>query len=156
MSYGLPDASAAQRPEGVPADFVLEVSHGPCEGRCPVFTIRLDASGRLAWRGAADVGLVGAATRQVPASTVAAIVRRVDRARIMRLASPLPMCVDTPSVTVQLSLRGQHHTVRHESCWAEKTADGRRHDALIRGIEALLDVASWRDKWPAPGRPRRR
>jgi hypothetical protein len=143
LAVSLAPVSAAASPGAVVPDFRLELRRGPCEGFCAVWSVSLDARGALEWNGEHAVATLGAARRTVPPATVAAVIARLERERLLTLRSPKPLCVDTPTVELAVTLRGRSHGLRHELCWERGTAEGRRRATLVRDIERLLDLGPW-------------
>jgi hypothetical protein len=127
----------------VAADFSLEISRLGCEGKCPVYSVRLDADGTVSWNGRAFVAAQGAARRTVSRWQVHALIQRIKDRKLLSLKPVNLMCVDTAAVEVRVRLEGRTASLKRDSCAWTKTPDGREIAAFSQFAESLMGTEHW-------------
>jgi hypothetical protein len=89
--------------QAVPEDFVIKLERTSCFGRCPVYSVSIDARGNVTYDGTEFVRVVGRQADRIPVSRVAFLAETVDRMRFFELDDryrQLVMDLPTTFVTV--------------------------------------------------------
>jgi hypothetical protein len=105
-----------------PAGPAVTLERTPCFGRCPVYTVSVSPSGVVTYQGKANVRLLGAATGQIPAKQVEALLVELERAGYFtfadRYARSEPTCrryaADSPSAISSATFRGRTKRIEHD------------------------------------------
>jgi hypothetical protein len=119
-----------------------------CFGRCPVYRITASSSGVVNYQGTAHVRHLGAATGQIPAERISALLKELDQAGYFsfadRYASSEASCgryaTDLPTIITSATLNGRTKRVEHDQGCAG--APG----ALVvleRRIDDVLGSGEW-------------
>jgi Domain of unknown function (DUF6438)/Ankyrin repeat len=69
----------------VPDDFVIKLERTSCFGPCPVYSVSIDAKGRVTYEGKKFVRVEGRQSDQVPVSRVVELLATVNRIRFFEL-----------------------------------------------------------------------
>ena len=93
-----------------------------CFGRCPVYRLAVSATGAVTYEGTANVRRIGAATGQIPADRVTALVSELERAGYFSFAdryAPAELAcgryaTDLPTVITSVTLRGRTKRIEHD------------------------------------------
>jgi hypothetical protein len=100
-----PSFAAAQ---AVHEDFVIKLERTACYGRCPVYSVTIDANGNVTYDGMQFVPVVGRQTDRIPVSRVAALVEAVDRMRFFELDDKYSQLItDLPTTFVTVTHHGR-------------------------------------------------
>jgi hypothetical protein len=100
-----PSFAAAQ---AVHEDFVIKLERTACYGRCPVYSVTIDAKGNVTYDGTQFVRVVGRQTDRIPVSRVAALVEAVDRMRFFELDDKYSQLItDLPTTFVTVTHHGR-------------------------------------------------
>ncbi|MCB9562935.1 MAG: hypothetical protein H6709_11440 [Kofleriaceae bacterium] len=164
-----PAAPTPTTPTSVPANqggdpapsFRLELSQGPCMGRCPIFEVSVGDDGALTFIGTANVAVAGEQHRQLDAATLAELIQAFAEARFFDLDDDgdLPRepqcttvgnttqctfadsigCSDTSHTVITYRLEDRERTLDDPHC--QDTALSRLEDRVI----PLLGIAPWID-----------
>jgi Domain of unknown function (DUF6438) len=113
------ESSPAQDPTSAPA---ITLERTACFGRCPVYRIAVSPTGAVSYEGTANVRHIGAATGQIPADRVTALVSELERADyfsfVDRYTSTELTCgryaTDLPTVITSVTLRGRTKRIEHD------------------------------------------
>ncbi|MEO8257227.1 MAG: DUF6438 domain-containing protein [Acidobacteriota bacterium] len=76
---------AGARTTAIPDDLAITLERSACFGECPVYTVTIDARGKVTYDGADFVRVTGRQTDQVPVARVAALLDTADRIGFFRL-----------------------------------------------------------------------
>ena len=91
----------------VPADFQLSMSRGSCYGPCPVYEVRVDASGCVDYAGKSNVAVEGTQRWNVPSSSVAKLIAKCDELGFFDLKLRCDVVIkDTPKVIIEVTRGG--------------------------------------------------
>jgi hypothetical protein len=119
-----------------------------CFGRCPVYRLAVSADGKVSYEGTANVKHLGAATAEVPANRVSALLDELDKAGYFGFADRYtpaePTCgryaTDLPSAITSASLEGRNKRIVHDQgCGAAPGALA----VLEQRIDEVLGSARW-------------
>ena len=127
----------------IAADFTLQISRRGCEGRCPVYSVQLDAQGAVIWNGQEFVDTKGAARRAISRWQVQSIIQKIKDRGILSFRPVSLLCIDTPSVEVRVTLEGRTVSLARDSCAWTKTPDGREIAAFSQYAESLMGTEHW-------------
>jgi hypothetical protein len=113
------ESSPAQGPTSTPA---ITLERTACFGRCPVYRLAVSPTGVVTYEGTANVRRIGAATSQIPADRVTALVSELERAGYFsfadRYTSSELTCgryaTDLPTVITSVTLRGRTKRIEHD------------------------------------------
>jgi Domain of unknown function (DUF6438) len=72
-------------PQAVPDDFIIKLERTSCYGPCPIYSVSIDAKGRVIYEGKKFVRVAGRQSDDIPVSRVAELVATVDRIRFFEL-----------------------------------------------------------------------
>jgi hypothetical protein len=83
-----------------PTHFALVLERGACLGACPIYRLAIDASGRVQWRGEANVAVAGTREGRLSRADLEALEREVETARFFERDAyghlpRVPTCVTT-------------------------------------------------------------
>ena len=117
--------TAATSQQSSPAQYqnsAITLERTACFGRCPVYRLAVSSTGAVTYEGIANVRRIGAATGQVPADRVAALVSEIDRAGYFvfadRYTSTELTCgryaTDLPSAITSVTLEGRTKRIVHD------------------------------------------
>ena len=134
-------AMSAQTP--VPADFLVKLVRGTCEGSCPGYTLTLDSKGKVTWDGRFFVQQKGLATKTIARRGLDSIVRKIEEMRFFNFQKGERLCTDTPDVLVEITMTRKVKSSKHDSCSQEKTAEGQQVAELARHIEKVAGIEQW-------------
>src|SRR5262245_26324551 len=84
LAIGLAGCTAAQEPE-VPRDAIIRLQRTSCLGRCPIYTVTIDARGTVTYDGERLVRVVGRRTAQIDPSAVATLLARAEGIRFFQM-----------------------------------------------------------------------
>jgi Domain of unknown function (DUF6438) len=133
------ESSPAQDATSTPA---ITLERTACFGRCPVYRLAVTPTGALTYEGTANVRRIGAATGQVPADSVTALLSELEEADYFSFAdsytSADPTCgryaTDLPTVMTSVTMQGRTKRVVHDHGCAAPGA----LDVLERRIDEVL------------------
>jgi len=136
----------------VAADFEISLRRGPCFGRCPQYSVRIDAAGRVSFAGERNVAALGEAQGQVAPDTLSALIahlRQPELAALRDIYRPgQPGCgataTDMPSSDIEWRLDGRFHRIRlYQGCSGEPET--------LRKLPAAIDAAAGTAGWIQQG-----
>ncbi|HWN19258.1 MAG TPA: DUF6438 domain-containing protein [Gemmatimonadales bacterium] len=145
---GAPRAPAQEASEATGPAPAISLERTACFGTCPVYTISVSASGKVAFQGRAHVRLLGVATGQIPAPRVDSLLVELEKAGYFsfasRYASSEPACgryvTDLPTAITTVSLRGRIKRIEHDhGCGAAPDALA----VLEKRIDEVLGSSEW-------------
>lgn len=132
----------------IPANAKLELSRGACYGPCPVYTVTIDAQGRVEWDGEKHVEHVGLRRKQLDSlDALRDLWRRLDPAASQLLATDeATWCPeqfsDSPTVVVTIVAHGAERRVSdYQGCKGHAPLEAFR--ALEDEIDAVAGTAEW-------------
>jgi hypothetical protein len=86
---------------------VLEMSKTPCFGSCPVFVVKIYASGLVQWEGIKNVRRIGKFTTDVPAGWLDDLLKTAENHGFYKMAHRYPSngttVPDLPQTTITIS-----------------------------------------------------
>ena len=136
----LPYSGTAAEPTATASSFSLRLTRGSCEGSCPIYSIDVDHDGRVRWQGERFVKHKGTARKTITQSRLLTIVRRTRELQILALQPGVHACLDSPLVTIDLTLDGRSISVAY--CVGDARPEGFRVIQFADFIDrALLDEA---------------
>ena len=132
-------SSPAQNPISPPA---VTLERTACFGRCPVYRVAVSPTGSLTYEGTANVRRVGAATGQVSAGRVSALLSELEQAGYFAFASSYTStdlacgryAADLPTVITSVTVQGRTKRIVHDHGCAAPGA----LDVLERRIDEVL------------------
>jgi hypothetical protein len=145
---GAPRAPAQEAGEATGPAPAISLERTSCFGTCPVYTVSVSSSCKVAFQGRSHVRLVGAATGQIPARRVDSLLVELEKAGYFRFAGRYaasePACgryvTDLPTAITTVSLRGRTKRIEHDhGCGAAPDALA----ALERRIDEVLGSDQW-------------
>lgn len=133
--------------QSVPADTVIRLERTSCFGECPVYTVTIDATGRVTYEGMKFVRVIGRQTNRIPVSRVAALLATAERIGFFELKEYYSsitnadgtetIVTDLPTTIVRVTRNGQTRRVV-DYVGAP--------DALTR-FEKEIDTAAGTERW---------
>jgi hypothetical protein len=78
-------ATACAQGVDVPRDTIIQLQRTSCLGTCPVYTVTIDARGRVTYDGERSVRVVGRRTAQIAPSGVATLLARAEGIRFFEM-----------------------------------------------------------------------
>jgi hypothetical protein len=143
----LPPAENASASSGDTAS-VISLERTACFGGCPVYRLAVSGTGAISYEGKAHVRRVGAATDQIQAERVEALLSELENAGYFSFADRYtptePTCgryaTDSPSAITTVRLNGRTKRIEHDyGCDAAPGA----LVILERRIDEVLNSAQW-------------
>jgi hypothetical protein len=130
------------------ATWWITMERGPCFGTCPVYALRIAATGDVEYEGRRFVETMGLAHDRIPADELAsfrAAVARIDFGAIAPLyidgeAACAQYVTDMPSAVVTITSGASTKTIRHDfGCGGAPPA--------LRAFEASIDSVTHVTRW---------
>jgi hypothetical protein len=127
---------------------VITLERTACLGGCPVYRVAVSRSGAISYEGKAHVRRMGAATGQIQADQVGALLSELDDAGYFSFADRYtptePACgrysTDSPTAITTVRLSGRTKRIEHDyGCDAAPEA----LVVLERRIDEVLNSAQW-------------
>jgi hypothetical protein len=139
---------------GMPGEFTgsatLSLARSQCYGTCPVYTVRIDATGLVTYQGEDFVRVLGPASRMLSAGEVNALADELEANDYFNLTVPedcTNVFTDAPTVTTSLSRRGLSREVvdyKGNKCAPPIL------DTLEQRIDEVAGTAEWVACTPTP------
>jgi hypothetical protein len=85
VALGAPLHGSQNAPPAVPDDFAIKLERTSCFGACPVYSVTIDAKGKVTYDGKKFVRVEGRQVDQIPVSRVAELAATVERIRFFDL-----------------------------------------------------------------------
>jgi hypothetical protein len=126
----------------------VTLERGPCNGRCPVYSVAMGAPGEIVFEGKLNVAQPGVHRRRADPSELPALLAELDRLGAFALASSYargtPACggfaTDMPTVRFTVDDGERSVAVTHDlGC--------RGAPAALEAIEKLIDQRTGTDAW---------
>jgi hypothetical protein len=139
LMMGCAFAACRDAPQAKPdADFMVMMHRGPCYGSCPVYTVSLDGSGTVKYRGERFVATEGEATASLDAERLKQVKDRFKTSAFSewKTSYTRAMVSDLPTVVVQYGKKTITHNQGDEGAPPELTA-------LENDLDTLLGTAAW-------------
>jgi hypothetical protein len=132
-------------PSGLPAvDDFVELRRSTCYGRCPAYTVRVRADGKVTWSGRAFVAKVGEDTATISPDQARALIEKFRNTEVWSLCSDYSRAVtDSSSAKTRLRIGNM-----------EKEIDDYAHSApawfieLRDQIDSIAGTRRWIDRDP--------
>lgn len=133
-------------------DFQLSLRRGPCFGRCPQYSLRLDGRGRVEFSGERHVAAPGEHRGRADAAALAELIatlRGPELARLKDIYRPGQsgcgtMATDMPSVQLDWTLDGRSRQIEfYQGCSGAPAA--------LRQLPALVDEVAGSRRWVEQG-----
>ena len=122
----------------IPEDFVIRLERTACYGRCPVYSVTIDAKGNVTYDGTQFVRVVGRQTDRIPVSRVAALVETVDRIRFFDLDDKYSQLItDLPTTFVTVTRHGR----------SKRIEDYFGAPQSLKGLERQIDDTARTERW---------
>jgi uncharacterized protein DUF6438 len=131
----------------VPADTMISLHRTSCFGPCPVYTVTIDARGRVTYEGEKFVRVVGRQTARIDTSLVAKLLAHAERIHFFDLRDAYrtvenpdgstTMVTDLPSKIVSITMNGR--TKRVEDYFGAPD--------VLQEFEAAIDEAAGSNRW---------
>lgn len=131
----------------VPADAQIELRRTSCYGPCPIYTLSIDADGRITFVGEKFVRVVGRQTAHIDLSVVAKLLARAESMRFFDLHNAYKY-IENPD--------GTHTTITDQpTTYVSITANGRSKTVedyvgaptALREFEREIDEAAGTKRW---------
>jgi hypothetical protein len=144
---GRPPARAPQA-NPAPTEGHISLERRPCFGTCPVYTVTLERSGEVIFRGHRFVADTGTFTGSIPATRADSLFRELDAAGWFAFADRYGMgepgcerfATDLPSVVTEVRMDGRAKRVEHDyGC----TGAPAKLETLERRIDEVTGVVRW-------------
>lgn len=146
LLVSLAAADASQLPD-VPADTIISLQRTSCFGPCPVYTVTIDARGRVTYEGEKFVRVVGRQIARIDRSIAAQLLAHAERIHFfdMRDAYRVVENADGSSTTVTdlptkiVTITTNRRTKRVEDYFGAPAA--------LQEFEAAIDEAAGTNRW---------
>ena len=132
-------------------DVRITLERTPCFGRCPIYRVEIDGSGRVVFEGRGFVKESGRHEGTVSASEVQALARELENAGFFGLRTHYPPDkTDHAGVITSVTIDGRTHRIEHNL--GSDSAPSVLSD-LERRIDEVAGTARWIGETPpAPAR----
>jgi hypothetical protein len=129
---------AAGQVNGVPPDTIIALERTSCFGACPVYSVRIDATGQVSYEGKENVRIQGRQTDRIQPAQVASILATVDRIGFFELRDRYSMSVtDLPTTFVTVTRQGR----------TKRVEDYLGAPAGLLELERQIDEATRTRRW---------
>jgi len=124
---------------------VVQLSRGPCYGRCPNYTMTIHGNGMVEYIGIKNVRVRGPQSSKVSSEQLRQMLEILDRAHFSTLEDRAFMwCFDTSSVAVSIAVDGRVKRVTSDGgCIGAKSG---LQAGFVRAADELDNIAG-SDKW---------
>lgn len=124
---------------------VIEMSRGPCYGRCPVYSLTLYGDGRVEYRGTEFVRVKEEQTTRISAEQLTQVLRDLDRMHFFTVEDrAFEWCFDTASTRISVSVDGRKKRVTTDGCnYPLKAAPKDRFLEIADEIDTIVDSKQW-------------
>lgn len=97
----------------IPEDFQVIFSRGGCRGRCPVYTLFVNAEGTVNYQGEGFVDNIGKFEKKIPQAKVQELMKAFEDAKYFEMADSYdePQVMDAPRMVVECRMNGKSHKV---------------------------------------------
>lgn len=141
-------AGCASYSKAIPEEAFIRLSRGPCFGRCPVYTVSIDAKGLVAFDGKRNVTQPGEHARQRNPGDFAELLREIEALGVFDHGGSYvpgnPACgqyaTDLPSAALLVSDGTREVRVEHYLGCKDAPAS-------LRAIEDLVDERTGASTW---------
>jgi uncharacterized protein DUF6438 len=140
-------AGQTPQPPDVPADTMISLQRTACFGPCPVYTVKIDARGRVTYEGEKFVRVVGRQIARIDRSAVGKLLAHAERIHFFDMRNAyraienpdgsMTMVTDLPTKIVTVT--ANHRTKRVEDYVGAP-------DALAE-FEVAIDEAAGTQRW---------
>ncbi|PYT96669.1 MAG: hypothetical protein DMG38_22940 [Acidobacteria bacterium] len=123
----------------------IQMSRGPCYGRCPSYTVTIHGNGSIEYVGERYVKTRGLQVGRLGREQVLAVLRSLDRAQFPALEDrAFTWCFDSASVGISVSADGSTKRVVSDSyCDGAKAGAQAKFVRAADEIDAILDAKRW-------------
>jgi Domain of unknown function (DUF6438) len=123
----------------------IQMSRGPCYGRCPSYTVTIHGNGSVEYVGDRNVKDRGPQVDRLTREQVVAVLQSLDRAQFPTLEDrAFRWCFDSASVGISVSADGSTKRVVSDSYCDGAKAGAQAHFVQAADeIDAILDAKRW-------------
>ncbi len=143
-------ADSASAAADAARDIRIALERGACFGRCPMYRVELDGSGKVTFDGRNFVRDSGQRVDTIPADSVRALAREIEQAGYFAFEDRYPPdATDHATVTTTLTFDGRTKTIVHN-------LGSRRAPAELEKLYERIDEVARTAKWigePQTGPP---
>jgi hypothetical protein len=131
-----------------PSDFkslTIQLSRGPCRGRCPSYTITIHGNGLVEYVGGRFTKVAGSQDGMISSEQIADILRQLDRAHFFALEDRVFMwCFDSSSLSVSVSVDGRNKRVVSDGgCSGWKSGQQAQFVSAADAIDTIVGSERW-------------
>lgn len=122
-------------------DVRIAIERTPCYGRCPIYQLQMDSSGKVVYEGKGFVQVMGRQEGTVAGRDVQALARELEAAGYLGFRDNYAAeATDHPSVITTLTIDGKTKRVEHDL--SSRTAPPQL-ESLERRIDEVANSARW-------------
>jgi hypothetical protein len=126
-------------------DLTITLTRRGCFGKCPVYTVKIDGTGLVEYRGARDVRIIGLQTSAISSQQLATLLQRFDGINFSRLDDrAFDKCADTEVVSVSVAADGREKTVNSDTfCVGARHGRQAQFVKLANEIDSMVGSNRW-------------
>jgi Domain of unknown function (DUF6438)/Ankyrin repeats (3 copies) len=146
FAMGFAGPAVAQEPN-VPSDASISLQRTSCFGPCPIYTVTIDARGKVTYEGERFVRVVGRRTAQIDTSIVAGLLARAERIRFFEMRDTyrviqnpdgtVTSVTDLPTTLVTVTVNGRTKRIEDYVAAPDSLAE------FEREIEGAAGTKRW-------------
>jgi hypothetical protein len=123
----------------------IQMSRGPCRGRCPAYTLTIHGNGSVDYVGYRFVNDRDPQTGAISREQVMTVIQRLDSAHFLTLEDrAFSWCFDSGSVAISVSADGRTKRVVSDShCTGAKAGAQAQFVQATREIDAIVNSKRW-------------
>jgi hypothetical protein len=123
----------------------IQLSRGPCRGRCPSYTITIHGDGKLEYVGDRNVRVPGTRAGKLNSEQITEVLKSLDRAHFLALEDrAFSWCFDTGSVSISVSMDGKtKRVVSDDSCTRAKSGLQAQFVKSAAETDAIVGSNRW-------------
>lgn len=126
----------------------IAMERGPCFGRCPVYRVEVNDSGKVVYEGRGFVAERGRQEATIPAADVQALAKEIEAAGFFELRDNYPPeATDHATVVTTVTIDGRSKRVEHS---LDSRTAPRQLEDLYRRIDEVAGVKQWIGESAAP------
>lgn len=113
LALALGCTSQRKASQAIPQDFFLSIERTPCYGRCPIYTLEVDARGHVRYEGERFVEKTGTYKGRLKKDQLTALVERVKSVELDAMKDTYQEVVsnDLPSLIISCQMNGNEKRV---------------------------------------------
>jgi hypothetical protein len=145
-------------PQAIPPDTVITLERTGCFGTCPMYTLNIDAAGKVVFEGKMYVKTEGRVESKITEGQLQDLIAQFDRIKYFTLRDKYEdrkdgcptAWTDMPGAITSIKARGKYKSISHSYGCRERGAEsplGRVFPRELTELEAKIDEIAGTRQW---------